>query len=423
MYKHLIIFVSMLCVNFSFAQTISYDMPDFAGRQYWVCAFQGAKTDTLVRGIVPPDGIFTFKMPARYSDYYGILRFGIGSGQWNCIMNNENFTITNRNNVLEFGQSVENNKIFMLQKDFANILNKVDFIYRGLSIYNDNSQLNTDLRNEFANLDKNYSDLYAKMNDCKLYACKYVKMQYFTNGYSQRIFLPEEKMLNYSKLLNFYTDSLSIDELYTSDLYVTTQSVVLNLLNSTAQLGVLMIEKMQQIRSDKVFSAFADDVMTQCQRNSWADAEDMIAQYLVDSKRLDKFSFAYQYSSEVLRGKIGNIAPKIDGVNSLKNTLLFFYESDCPHCMDQIVEFKRYYKQLQSKGIQVISISSDREPSLFEETARTFEWKNKFCDFQGFEGKTFTDYGVRGTPVIFYINDNEKIIGRYAHLSETKLIE
>jgi len=423
MKKYVFLFISMFCVIVSSAQTVNYNVPDLANRQYWICAFQGADADTLARGIVPPNGVFTFTLPARYSDYCGILRFGIGTGQWNCIMNNENFSVTSRDNNIIFEQSTENEKILSLQKNFSVLTDKIDYIYRGMTLFADNSQFSNTLNSEFSNLNKSYSNLYAQLNSCNLYACKYMKIQHFTNGFAQQLFLPSEKKQNYAALLSYYSDSLSIDDLYTSDLYISAQSIVLKLLNSTAQLGTLMVKKLDQIHSDKIFNAFANDLSVQCLRNSWADAEDMIAQYLVNSNRLDKFSFTYQYASGVLKGKIGNVAPKIDGINSLKNTILFFYESDCPHCAEQIIEFKKHYNQLKDKGIQVISISSDREQSLFEDTAKAFEWEIKLCDFQGFEGKIFTDYGVRGTPVIFYIDKNEKIAGRYAHLDETKLIE
>lgn len=423
MQKYLIICISIFCASLSFAQTVNFKTPNLSNRQYFICAFQGAQTDTLARGIVPPDGIFSFKMPAQYANYCGILRFEAGADKWNCVMNSENFTVINEGNNLKIEQSTENEIFIKKQTDFASVCDKVEFIYKGLPLFPENSQLVAAMNSEFVNQNKIYSAMYSELTRCQLYACKYIEIQRFTNGYAQRLFLPAEKKQNYAALLAFYSDSLKIDDLYTSDLYSPAQKVVLKLMNSTAQYGELMVKKMQQIRSDNVFRAFADDLATQCQRNSWADAEDMIAQYLVNSNRLDKFSFAYKYSAEVLKGKIGNSAHKIDGVKSLKNTILFFYESDCPHCVEQIAEFKKYYAQLQSKGIQVISIASDTEPTIYKELANTFEWENKFCDFQGFEGKIFNDYGVRSTPVIFYIDKNEKIIGRYARLKETKLIE
>jgi peroxiredoxin len=395
----------------------------FANSEYNLTLFRGEYSDTVAQGKISAEGKLTFTMPERYANYCGLMRFAAKGSAWNFIINNDDFSVEEVNGNLIIRQSVENEAFISRQNQIQNLAAKSKYLYDGIALFADNSEFAGTLKAEFNNTNSQYVSLRKELTLCKLYACRYLEISEFVNGYADRLFLPSEKKQNYAALLTFFTDSLIIDNLYTSGLYAKVFSTALKLFKSTEEFGKVMIKKLQQTRSDIIFRNFADDLMFRCQHNSWADAEDMLAEYLLNCNRLEQNSFAFQYSSEVLKGKIGSKAHHINGLKSLKNTLLLFYETDCPHCKIQISEFIKYYPQLQNKNIQTVSISSDLDRSLYEETAKTFLWKNKFCDFKGFEGEVFKSYGVTGTPTIFYIDKNEKIAGRYSKLKNTKLLD
>ena len=63
-------------------------------------------------------------------------------------------------------------------------------------------------------------------------------------------------------------------------------------------------------------------------------------------------------------------------------------------------------------------ISADKDKNIFENTTQQFPWSNKYCDFAGFEGDNFKNYGVIGSPTIYLIDENKIIEGRYARLED-----
>ena len=81
-------------------------------------------------------------------------------------------------------------------------------------------------------------------------------------------------------------------------------------------------------------------------------------------------------------------------------------------------EVEKFAKSARDRGIEVISIAADHDKTIYENTASRFPWKNKLCNFKGFEGENFKNYGIIGTPT-FYLIDNKGIIqGKYATLAD-----
>jgi hypothetical protein len=84
-------------------------------------------------------------------------------------------------------------------------------------------------------------------------------------------------------------------------------------------------------------------------------------------------------------------------------------------------ELSRQYAYLHNSGIQVISIASDVDERVFNFHAESFPWPDKLCDYKGFMGENFVNYAILATPT-FYVIGNGVILGRYASLSDTKLL-
>ncbi len=115
---------------------------------------------------------------------------------------------------------------------------------------------------------------------------------------------------------------------------------------------------------------------------------------------------------------INSPAPAIPEVENLSSVILLFYETGCHNCDAQIAEFKNHYKDIQSKGYRVITISSDNDEAIYKAASGSFPWPEKLCDFESFEGKNFKNYGVASTPTIYQIDEKGIVVGRYAKLSD-----
>ncbi len=101
--------------------------------------------------------------------------------------------------------------------------------------------------------------------------------------------------------------------------------------------------------------------------------------------------------------------------------LLVFYETKCGHCDRLMSELTRLSSQLEKKGYRIITLSSDKDKSLFEQQSSKFNWADNFCDFKGIDSPNFVNYGVSNTPVVYTINEEGRITGRYSVMPETEV--
>ena len=135
--------------------------------------------------------------------------------------------------------------------------------------------------------------------------------------------------------------------------------------------------------------------------------------------------------------KIGNIVPDIHLENAVKTSvkslyelttnykLVVFWASDCEHCEALLPALKTLY---ESKGVAeklaVLAVSIDEK----EEEWRAAISKNNYdvwlnsCDFKGWDGTAANDYHVYGTPMIFVLNKDHKIIARPSNEAELQAV-
>ncbi|MDR1762845.1 MAG: TlpA family protein disulfide reductase, partial [Dysgonamonadaceae bacterium] len=118
---------------------------------------------------------------------------------------------------------------------------------------------------------------------------------------------------------------------------------------------------------------------------------------------------------------LGQAAPAIiNGTDTIqpKNALIVFYDSDCGNCQNELHKIIGRYNLLKDNRIRVISIAADVNRGLFEETAQKLVWQDNLCDFRGFDGENFINYGVVGAPTLVLIDKDGIVRGRYARIEE-----
>lgn len=117
----------------------------------------------------------------------------------------------------------------------------------------------------------------------------------------------------------------------------------------------------------------------------------------------------------------GQTAPRIAGLDTggqPANQLVVFYESDCGNCLVLLEELTKCYPGLQKQGVQVITISVDTAPEVYQGLTSTFPWPDKVCDFRGFYGENPKQWGVSATPAIYRVNDRGVVTDWHEDLEE-----
>lgn len=120
----------------------------------------------------------------------------------------------------------------------------------------------------------------------------------------------------------------------------------------------------------------------------------------------------------------GSYAPALPGkeVNRKidKGLIVLFFESDCPNCHFLIDELSAAQDSLTKAGIQIMSISSDTDPNIYNTYAEQLPWTNKYCDYNSFSGDYFKLWGVASTPTMFFVDNRNIVKGRYYSLEDIK---
>lgn len=109
----------------------------------------------------------------------------------------------------------------------------------------------------------------------------------------------------------------------------------------------------------------------------------------------------------------GTLVQEVTSLSDIKNkqTLVVFGASWCPKCQEELMLIKKYYATWQQKGIEVLFVSIDEDPTTFSAFSSIFPWIST-CDFKGWEGQAVKDYYVFGTPSLFLLDENRKIVER-----------
>jgi hypothetical protein len=425
MKKNILFLCSLLCCWALSAQTVDFDLPQLAGQNYSIHLFKRTTTDTIARGKFDANGKLHFAMPEKYKDYVGMLHISFGQGGQNVVMNKESFSVTFSPlfNDIVYSNSVENDFLKKQFKIRQPLVAKYEVIARAQAVYADDSELLPVFQKEFARLNELYINRQQEVTSSKSYAAQYIQFIEFLNGLGSRFYAQGQDAAKVADLDSVFRTQLDMDCLYTSGLWNHVISTTFNLYPSPTVFGEAMVAKFKKIRSQEVFNALANDLVTICEQYGWTEAENVIYPYLVESGRLEDPRGRLYLVHGLSKIKPGNKAPAIEGEKNLSNTLLFFYESGCSNCQKQLAELKNHYAAIQKKGIRVITISADTNEDVFNYNSKDFPWPNKRCDFQGFEGPLFKNYGVVATPTLYTIDKKGNIEGRYATLEETKLMD
>jgi hypothetical protein len=374
--KKIFVFIFALFISGALAaQSVAFHLPSFAGQQYSIHLYKGNRNDTIQKGLIPADGLLTFTLPEKDREYAGMIHLGFEQGFQSFILNKENFSVTvtpsnTGENEVVFANSIENNY----------------------------------LRTQFQEM---FTARQQAITGSPLYAARYLQMVAFMNGFSS----PED-------LIRYFNDELNLEDLYTGGLWNPVLSAAFRLFADQKAFGEALINNLKRVRSQAAFNVLAKDLITICEQFKWDEAEKTLLPYLVSSGKIQNPQGVLFYFMEMDKVKAGDKAIPIAGIKKLTNTLLVFYESGCSNCKTQLGELKEHYAELEKKGIRVIALSADTSEEVFHYHSKDFSWTDNLCDYRGFEGTNFRNYGVVATPTLFPINSEGIVTGRYAKLAD-----
>ena len=116
------------------------------------------------------------------------------------------------------------------------------------------------------------------------------------------------------------------------------------------------------------------------------------------------------FADDVIRKGIEQSAAKLSDIKA-KKTLVVFGASWCPNCKDELSQLSSKYELFKSSGIEVLFVSLDTDKQAFTKFADSFPF-TCICDYKKWDSKAARDYFVIGTPTMFLLDNNRKILLR-----------
>ncbi len=422
----------IICCSGLSAQNITLNLPAHSGRKVSLCLKTGTKNDTIFNGLLDNKGKAIIRVPAQYKDYRGMasLRPDLPGAYFEFIVAGEDMVLgckeeyPHGGNVV-FGNSPENEALQSRFIDQARRRQKIRLLSEVLTHYDKDDRLYPVLDREIVQLEATQASFEKQLVESPLYASEFIRLHNFVNV--KVAALPFADSLQMEQVRTYVRDSLDINGLYTSGLWFATLNGLLALYdngmphhgNFTGDMSLLL----QKAGPQQVYNTLSENLFAICESMGWNDLEEQLASFLINDGRIRKPAGKLQMLMALFKLSKGSKAPPLSQGRLLKGkTLLVFYESGCGPCENEIRLLKGNYPLLKEKGYEVVSVSADMDADIFRNTAETFPWKDKLCDFKGFQGEDFQNYGVLGTPVFYLIDENGITTGRYTRIGDMEII-
>jgi len=422
-----------LSIENSCSQTVKFDLPAQKGKTLYLVACKGINRDTVFSGKIDEKGILIFTPAKNKPLSSGVVSLFIKpdinydfiySEKENTTLHSDGEYIHAQNT--HFHNSPENDFMTSKFSEQMERMNKIMFLNQGMQLYKPDEKLYSFLQEEKSKLEQQQSvfETMLQQESKNLYSARLLTLQGLMNNHVGRLQVTSDTA-EYARIREHVLQKLDTETLYHSGMWFPIINGMLELYYKESpyygRFGSDIVSLLQKTQSQEVFLALANDAATICNQYSWNIDEAALSKYLSLSGRVINPQGKLKQMLIIYKLQPGMPAPALAGASLNRKgngTLLMFYETGCNSCDNEINQLIGNYPVLKDKGIEMISISSDNDKTIYENNAKRFPWKNKLCDFKGLQGENFKNYGVMGTPTIYMIDKNGVIQGKYASLAE-----
>lgn len=420
-------------------QTIGMNFPQFAGKSYDFIIFQGNESKTVYKGTIPKEGKFTLTVPKEYAPYNGMSRWLITGtaegGGLDMYIPAKNFSVScteavpTEKNIVYTGNN-GNTELDLIDRKQQDILSRYEAMKQAVNAFSADDSNYPVFQKEYRDQINAYNNFHRELAGRSDYISRFLQIVNITRGLGLGLFADKKETAN--DVYHYITDAVDWNTLYTSGHWTTVINAWLGVhtlqIKDPAQFALDFRKVSNKISSPVVYTGFAERVAYYLSNGGYDGYIAAIAPEVTGSGKISAYKGVLDL---YIKGVIGSEAPDLvfqgkDGKKQVlkiadsgyKQTLLFFYQStDCDTCDQQLKQLSDNYPKLLSRGIRIITISSDKEESVYISKSKSFPWKDTYCDYCGVEGENYRNYGITGVPTLVLTDSSGKILSRGASIN------
>lgn len=423
----------IICTYTLSAQNLRLELPAHAGKEVKLSVRRGMVSDTIMQVKLNKSGVAVINYSALKASA-GLATITIKPDvNYEFVLSpTESATIHSSEQVVNPGNtkisnSPENRSIDSLFSRLMLLKQKQKVLRPVVQMYNATSTLGVEARNEQKYVDNALQLFYDSIKLSPLYGAKFIEVRQLVNEQIENAWqLDSLKTL----VRDYILHRMDINFVYGSGMYFN----LFNGLNMYVyqkesiyhkEFGNDMVQILKRTEPLDIYTTLATDMLTVCEKLCWNVESEKIVDYLIESKRIinpvGKLNlFMYQFKL-----RVGKPAPRLLTSNSeitfnkaKQGTIIIFYETGCSYCDTELKGLIADYAKYQKKGLQIVTVSADHDQAIFDKNSQDFPWKNKLCDLKGMGGQNFQNYGVMGTPTIYFVDKKGVIRAKGAKLEE-----
>ncbi len=412
--------------------TLEFNVSVWRDQEIKLWVYYGAVTDTI--GVIKLDslGYGCFELPSRAKSRFS--QYVVG---YNCNNSHQSSIIVTAGESIfiesingykrdfEVENSSSNKTIKNFNDQWSILKQKRRYLNSLRGFYQQDNHFYTPLINEIRNLENDNAKFYAELIESNSYESKFF-----------RLVLASEQIKDYrlnktssstNTIRNHFISSVDFDVLYTSGLWF---SLINNCLPAYyayssfhEKFGEDIIANLFTIEDKEPFEALAKDALYICSKAGWLKDKERIEDFLILSGRVSG-----EWRNELTKIQkvhIGKKAPDLlfgkSGIKTFNHpldsihcsyVLLFFNETSCNHCQNEIDNINSSLDSLKKNDIRLISLSADTDIQSYHQGSKEFMWNEHYCSGLGYEDENFLNYFITGTPTYYLLDSNGIIVAK-----------
>ena len=114
------------------------------------------------------------------------------------------------------------------------------------------------------------------------------------------------------------------------------------------------------------------------------------------------------------------VSIKLSELNSAEKYIIIFWNSGCPHCLDEMPQLQNFVKNYKKLKLKVIAVGLEDDNKTWKEKIKSFPEFINVLGLGKWDNEIGNKYGVKETPTYFVLDKDKRIINKPEYFQDLK---